>query len=174
MTNSISSTPAYISDLNNLSILEQFENKKLTIIEAKGAVFKRIAEHSGHGPSFGALVRVDWSIRNLFKPTSRLELLVQLATMPLTDVIELNYLLQSKRFFKHLEKFNLFYKNLKIKNIKNKHLRIHINSSNVVPAAKLTIRINHATINTSAQSNFLLDFGFVESVGSVLLLLKDY
>lgn len=168
------STPAYILSYSNLQISWKSKNTKPTIGDMQYAVLKRMAEHAGHNFTFNALSDVDWAIRKLCKRKSRIAALEQLATMPITDVIELSYLLKSNIFFKHIKKFSIFYEALKIKNIKNRHAPIIFNSRNLVPLAQLAVKINHMTINTSAQSNFLLDFGFVESVGSELLLLKDY
>lgn len=168
------STPAYTLLNSDMQISRKTENKKPTIGDMQFAVYKRMADHAGHHFTFNAIADVDWAIRKLCKRNSRFAALEQLATMPITDILELHYLLKFKIFFRHISKFNIFYKALKIKNIKNRHIPIKFNSSSLVPVAKLAIRVNHVSINTSAQSNFLLDFGFVESVGSVLLLLKVY
>jgi F-type H+-transporting ATPase subunit alpha len=166
------STPAFILLYTNLLVSKQRKNEKPTITDMQYAVYKRMAEHAGHNPSFDAISNVDWCIRKSCKKEYRFSLLQDLATMPIMDILELNYLLSSKRFFKHISKFDIFYKALKIKNIKNRHLPILYNSCNLVSAAKLMIKVNHANINTSAQSNFLLDFGFVESVGSGIAIVK--
>jgi len=166
------STPAFILLYTNILVSKKHKDKKPTTKDMQYAVYKRMAEHAGHRASFEAIASVDWCIRKLCKREYRFSLLEELATMPLTDVLELFYLLNLKRFFRHMNKYNIFYKALKIKNIKNRHLPITFNSCNIVPIAKLAIQVNHANINTSAQSNFLLDFGFVESVGSGIAIVK--
>jgi hypothetical protein len=176
------STPAFILLYTNVLVLKRPKHLKPTTGDMQYAVILRMAEHAGHTPSFEAISNLDWCIRRDCKQQYRFALLEQLATMPLTDVLELNYLVTSKKFFKHVNKYNTFYKALKIKNFKNRNVPIEYDSSNIVPAVELAIRVNHVTINTLAEfesesdsdpdSNFLLDFGFVESVGSVLQLLK--
>jgi len=166
------STPAYTLLHSDMQISRKSETKKPTIGDMQFAVYKRMADHAGHHYTFNAIADVDWAIRKLCKRNSRFAALEQLATMPITDILELHYLLKCKIFFRHISKFNIFYKALKIKNIKNRHLPIKFNSSSLVPVAKLAIRVNHVSINTSAQSNFLLDFGFVESVGSGIAIVK--
>lgn len=168
------STSAHSSSDTELQIPRRQTTLKRAIGDMQFAVFQRMAEHAGHEFTFNAIADVHWAIRKLCKRSSRAAAYGELSTMPITDVLELSYLLNSKVFFKHISKFSTFYQGLKIKNIKNRHIPIKFNSSNLVPVAKLAIKINHLNINTSAQSNFLLDFGFVESVGSVLLLLKVY
>ena len=163
------STPAYILLYSDMQILRKPKENKPTIGQLQLSVFKRMADHAGNIFTSNAIADVDWAIKKLCKRNSRYSALEQLAVMPLTDILELSYLLNNKIFFRHISKFSVFYKALKIKNIKNRHIPIKHDSSSLVPVAELSIRINHVSINTSAQSNFLLDFGFVESVGSVLL-----
>lgn len=170
------------------SFLETFNsmpyNRKYPNIEqAKKAVMDRIAEHSGHTPTFEALSYVDWAIRYKCKPESRLFLLAKLVVMPITDVIELSYLIAANRYLRNNKKYFLFYHGLRVKNYKNRFRPpFSLNVLNIPYFCELPVMYNpyRRYINTSVQSdtseqsNFLLDFGFVESVGSVLLLLKDY
>ena len=166
------STPAYIWLYTKPSLYLKQPTIKLkpAVEDLQVMVYKRMADHVGNKIIFNALSDLDWLIRKICKKPYRYDLLELLATIPLPDLLELNYLLSTKTFFKHYNKFDIVYKALKIKNIKNRH-RSNIDpnlNTELLHKTKMLVNIAHATMKTSTSSNFLLDFGFVESVGSVL------
>lgn len=152
-----------------------------SIADYQVMVYDRYCEHNSNKKVFDVIARLDVSIKKLCKKTYRYDLLKLVATAPLPDLIELDYLLTSRTFFKHYKKFEMVYQSLKIKNIKNRH-HSNINmldenySIDLLHKTGIAVIIPYAPMKTSASTsdNFLLDFGFVESVGSVLLLLKVY
>lgn len=165
------STPAFIALYTDLLTSKYATAKKPTIGDMQHRVFNRSVNHADNLFVVDKLIEVNSFIAKLCNKSSRFVLLQELGDMPLTDVFELWYLLKNKRFFKHNAKFKSFYKGLRIKNMKNRHQPTcsDINYK-MLKASKLAVTTTKATINTTP--NFLLDFGFVESVGSVLLLLK--
>lgn len=169
------STPAFIMLHTDLLISKSKQNEKRKIEDVQFAVYERISENVSNIKIFNALTDLDSWVRKLCKKEYRFNLLKKLATISTSDILELHYLIGTKKFFKHILKFNIFYQSLKIKNIKNRHKTISSNlAASLIAHSKLAVKFNIATVKTTSSSNFLLDFGFVESVGSVLLLLKDY
>ena len=154
---------------------------KPSIADYQVMIYDRYREHNSNPKIFDIIARLDFGIKRLCKREYRYELLELVATAPLPDLVELDYLFTSGTFFKHYKKFEMVYKSLKIKNIKNKH---HKNIDmldenfkiNLFHKTEMRVIIPYFGMKTSASTsdNFLLDFGFVESVGSVLLLLKVY
>lgn len=169
------STPAFIMLYTDLLITKCTKNKKPKIEDYQVMIYDRMAEYVAHKYVFKVLTDLDFFLRKLCKTSYRYELLEFVATQPITDLLELHYLLSTKKFFRNYKKFDMVYKSLKIKNIKNRHHYIDPNlNSNLIQYGQLPVRTPRATLKTKSTSNFLLDFGFVESVGSVLLLLKVY
>jgi hypothetical protein len=166
--------PKNVPYVDYLTMSEQFKDKKPTIVEAQGAVFARIADHVKHIPSAYALGRLNWYIHNKCDYYYRYELLLKLATMSITDAMELNYLIEAKRRFKHIEKFSRFYKALKIMYLRNRQFKVYICEFLRLNLCESVIQCTRRFSSThiSEESNFLLDFGFVESVGSGIAIVK--
>lgn len=176
------STPAFmwLYSRPSLFLKKPPVNAKPTIEDLQVMVFDRIAAHAHNSKIERALLDLNGFIRKLCSRSYRYDLLELLATIPLPDTLELHYLLDNKIFFRHYKKFELVYKSLKIKNIKNRANSIidPNKGTQLLYESEMRVHIQYANMKTSTSnstsSNFLLDFGFVESVGSGLLLLKVY
>jgi len=167
------STPAFIMLYTDLLITKCTKNKKPKIEDYQVMIYDRMTEYVAHKYVFEVLTDLDFFLRKLCKTSYRYELLEFVATQPITDLLELHYLLSTRKFFRGYKKFDMIYKSLKIKNIKNRHHYIDPNlNSNLIQYGQLPVRTPRATLKTKSTSNFLLDFGFVESVGSGIAIVK--